>query len=232
MPILLAAAWKGLPATFAVTGAVSAAFLVHVALDWQGGAIRQADQLAEVATFWIVAPDAGLLFRALRRSLARVERAHADTLTALAPSLELRERYTVLLADKLAIKDRRLARELEIGALLHDIGKIGIPDHILLKPGPLDDDRALREPGPCEPNSASSRRSESPNQGSDSAGLGMSVAAIVILAYFRRILREMAGALASRRGRRGAKAPGRIAPRPGLRGSRGRKELARRHGGR
>ena len=29
---------------------------------------------------------------------------------------------------------------IEIGALLHDIGKIGIPESILHKPGPLDDD--------------------------------------------------------------------------------------------
>ncbi|MBA7697628.1 Cyclic di-GMP phosphodiesterase response regulator RpfG [subsurface metagenome] len=28
---------------------------------------------------------------------------------------------------------------LEIGALLHDLGKIGVPDSILFKPGPLDD---------------------------------------------------------------------------------------------
>ncbi len=28
---------------------------------------------------------------------------------------------------------------LEFGAFLHDIGKIGVPDAVLLKPGPLDD---------------------------------------------------------------------------------------------
>jgi HD-GYP domain-containing protein (c-di-GMP phosphodiesterase class II) len=31
-------------------------------------------------------------------------------------------------------------RQLELGAVLHDVGKIGIPDSVLLKPGPLDRD--------------------------------------------------------------------------------------------
>ena len=40
-------------------------------------------------------------------------------------------------------------KRLELGALFHDIGKIGIPNSILLKPGPLDDEeRALIETHP------------------------------------------------------------------------------------
>ncbi len=47
--------------------------------------------------------------------------------------------YTMLLAHYMGVpKDQ--AYHIERGALLHDIGKIGVPDRILLKPGPLTDD--------------------------------------------------------------------------------------------
>ena len=44
--------------------------------------------------------------------------------------------YTMLLADQLGVPQEEIYH-IERGALLHDIGKIGIPDRILLKPGPL-----------------------------------------------------------------------------------------------
>jgi putative nucleotidyltransferase with HDIG domain len=45
--------------------------------------------------------------------------------------------YTLLLARELGIEDKESLVDLERGALLHDIGKIGIPDSILNKKGPL-----------------------------------------------------------------------------------------------
>jgi putative nucleotidyltransferase with HDIG domain len=47
--------------------------------------------------------------------------------------------YAGHLAGTLGIEDDARA-DVEWGALLHDVGKIGIPDHILLKPGPLTED--------------------------------------------------------------------------------------------
>lgn len=46
-------------------------------------------------------------------------------------------RYGLVLAAGLGV-DRWTARALHLGAPLHDLGKIGLPDAILLKPGPLD----------------------------------------------------------------------------------------------
>lgn len=46
--------------------------------------------------------------------------------------------YTMLLSERMAIPGDQLYH-IERGALLHDIGKIGVPDRILLKSGPLDD---------------------------------------------------------------------------------------------
>jgi len=50
---------------------------------------------------------------------------------------QLVARYTLLLTKALGIEDRTFSVEIERGAMLHDIGKIGIPDSILRKPGPL-----------------------------------------------------------------------------------------------
>jgi putative nucleotidyltransferase with HDIG domain len=45
--------------------------------------------------------------------------------------------YSLLLTRELGISDRRFLVDIERGALLHDIGKIGIPESILMKNGPL-----------------------------------------------------------------------------------------------
>ncbi|MBW2466386.1 MAG: HD-GYP domain-containing protein [Deltaproteobacteria bacterium] len=70
-------------------------------------------------------------------------------LFALAKALEARDdntsshslnvtRYSMLLGEHLGLDEEEL-RALSQGALLHDLGKIGIPDNILKKPGDLDD---------------------------------------------------------------------------------------------
>jgi PAS domain S-box-containing protein len=71
------------------------------------------------------------------------------TLEGWSNALELRERETAGHSQRVVQLTQNIARELGIpeadlpylrmGALLHDIGKMGIPDAILLKPGPLDE---------------------------------------------------------------------------------------------
>ncbi len=46
-------------------------------------------------------------------------------------------RFALVLAESLGI-EAQTKRLIRIAALLHDVGKIGIPDHVLRKPGPLD----------------------------------------------------------------------------------------------
>jgi len=48
-------------------------------------------------------------------------------------------KYSVALAESLALSDEQRVA-LRRGGIVHDIGKIGVPEHILLKPGPLTDD--------------------------------------------------------------------------------------------
>jgi diguanylate cyclase (GGDEF)-like protein len=92
-------------------------------------------------------------------SFATLERTFLSTIEALANALEARDEYTSSHARWITDTSLRVGRELgldgdalkrlELGALFHDIGKIGIPNSILLKPGPLtDEERELIETHP------------------------------------------------------------------------------------
>ena len=83
----------------------------------------------------------------LSNALREVEAAYSSTLYALVAALDAREhetsdhservvRYTLAIAERMGVPacDRP---DIARGALLHDIGKIGVPDAILLKPGKL-----------------------------------------------------------------------------------------------
>jgi putative nucleotidyltransferase with HDIG domain len=83
----------------------------------------------------------------LREALHQIERSYEDTLQALGAAIDLRDnetaghsqrvcRYSLELARALGWSEDQLG-SLARGAYLHDIGKLGIPDGILLKPGPL-----------------------------------------------------------------------------------------------
>jgi putative nucleotidyltransferase with HDIG domain len=50
------------------------------------------------------------------------------------------QRYALALADEISISEDRTLAALDVAALLHDIGKLGIPDRLLNKPGPLTPD--------------------------------------------------------------------------------------------
>ncbi len=76
--------------------------------------------------------------------------AYDRTIEGWSRALELRDKETKGHAQRVAELTLRLAREMGVpeaefvhlrrGALLHDIGKMGIPDEILFKPGPLTDE--------------------------------------------------------------------------------------------
>jgi diguanylate cyclase (GGDEF)-like protein/putative nucleotidyltransferase with HDIG domain len=82
--------------------------------------------------------------------LQRMQRSYVSTITSLARTIEAKDPYTgghtervakitLLLAAQLGLRDEEL-KAAEVGAIIHDIGKIGVPDSVLLKPGKLDDD--------------------------------------------------------------------------------------------
>lgn len=80
--------------------------------------------------------------------LDQLERAEG-VITTLALTIEARDtytaghcerlsRYAVAVGERLGV-DMAMSRALRLGGYLHDLGKIAVPDGILLKPGPLDD---------------------------------------------------------------------------------------------
>jgi len=89
----------------------------------------------------------------LRDALLQIERSYEDTLQALGAAIDLRDnetaghshrvcRYSLEIARVMGWSEKQSA-SLARGAHLHDIGKLGIPDGILLKPGLLTADERI-----------------------------------------------------------------------------------------
>jgi HD-GYP domain-containing protein (c-di-GMP phosphodiesterase class II) len=103
--------------------------------------------LEALASQAAIAIDNASLFNSLQRSNIDLTLAYDATLEGWARALDLRDRVTERHTERVTDMTVRLAREFGMreeeivhvrrGALLHDIGKIGIPDGILNKPGPL-----------------------------------------------------------------------------------------------
>ena len=85
----------------------------------------------------------------LLASMHEVEERERETLSRLARAIEFRDAGTSaylermahvagLVAEAIGLPEEQ-ARTIELAAPLHDIGKIAIPDSVLMKPGPLDD---------------------------------------------------------------------------------------------
>jgi PAS domain S-box-containing protein len=109
-------------------------------LDWMEFLHTLAGQAA-------IAIDSSQLFENLQRSNQELRQAYDTTLEGWARALELRDRETEGHTRRVTKSTLDLARFMEVsdkelvnihrGVLLHDIGKMGVPDHILKKTGPL-----------------------------------------------------------------------------------------------
>ncbi len=104
------------------------------------GSSREIDTLAE--TF-------NALMASLRSAEAQTEAAYAGAIKALATALDARDPYTAGHSERVSELSVAIGRAigladeeidvLRLGALLHDIGKIGVPDAVLRKPAALSD---------------------------------------------------------------------------------------------
>jgi len=107
------------------------------------------DFLRALATQAAIAIDNAELFEDIQRSNVELNLAYIATLEGWVRALDLRDKETERQPQRLTRRTVKLARamgmseeelmHIQRGALLHDIGKLGIPDEILNKPGPLTD---------------------------------------------------------------------------------------------
>ena len=121
--------------------------------QWDSAYARQLVILASSMVICCYVPS--MVRKALRQENAlavarelELEKSYLATIEALAAALDAKDRHTEAhsretaamaraVGERLGLKGQTL-RFLEYAALLHDIGKIGIPGYILNKPGPLD----------------------------------------------------------------------------------------------
>lgn len=94
-----------------------------------------------------IALENARLYDSLKKANEQIQRTYISTLDALVSALDMRDietsnhsrrvvEYSIEIAKAMKLEEREY-EHLRLGATLHDIGKIGIPDAILRKPGPL-----------------------------------------------------------------------------------------------
>jgi putative nucleotidyltransferase with HDIG domain len=108
--------------------------------DWRNFLMMVAGQAA-------IAIDSAKMFSELQRSNIELSLAYDATIEGLSRALDLRDKETKEHTSRVANITLKLAARLGVetadlihirrGAILHDIGKVAIPDQILFKPGPL-----------------------------------------------------------------------------------------------
>ena len=110
--------------------------------------VRSRNEIGELAyTFNKMACEIEDHIRRLRQAAEENQELFLGTIRALAQAIDAKDpytrghsvrvnRYSVLLARELGLSEREI-REIHVSSLMHDVGKIGIDDHILKKPGKL-----------------------------------------------------------------------------------------------
>jgi putative nucleotidyltransferase with HDIG domain len=103
--------------------------------------VRSSDEIGSLARSF------DQMTQSLQEQAERLRRQHVNTIKAVTSAVDARDPYTLghslrvgklaaMLGQKLGLPEA-VTDEIEIGGYLHDIGKIGVRDTILLKPGPL-----------------------------------------------------------------------------------------------
>ncbi|HZV81777.1 MAG TPA: HD-GYP domain-containing protein, partial [Geobacteraceae bacterium] len=118
-------------------------------------AVTQHDELGELTSNFNEMANVIIQQKGKLAEYARgLEEAYFATVNILAISIDARDDYTMQHSTRVAALSLMVAeeirlgpeeqRDLELAALVHDLGKIRIPDHILKKEAPLDDDEFHR----------------------------------------------------------------------------------------
>jgi putative nucleotidyltransferase with HDIG domain len=113
-------------------------------VDSQSGANRFSDEDLELLA--VIGNHTGVALHRMRL-MSDLERLLLDTVRAIAATIDAKDGYTHRHSERVAVLARQIASELglpvadreeaALSALLHDVGKIAVPDSILNKPGRL-----------------------------------------------------------------------------------------------
>jgi putative nucleotidyltransferase with HDIG domain len=162
VPITAASVWFGLRGSVLTTSIISVAYYAHTRLSWPNQPMENANQMAMIGVFWLLGIVAGVLedlqARERKHRLEAEKRAEREAaieaITGLSNALRARDEYTREHSEHVAMlavaigRKRGLSPEqlemLRLAALVHDVGKIGIRDDILLKPDHLTADERER----------------------------------------------------------------------------------------
>jgi putative nucleotidyltransferase with HDIG domain len=128
-------------------GQLSASLEKMAAAPSSGGRLRPTGSSRELDT---LTETFNALMASVATAEAQTEAAYTGAIRALAAALDARDPYTAGHSERVSVLAVAIGRELglpaedlevlRLGALLHDIGKIGVPDQVLRKPGPLTPD--------------------------------------------------------------------------------------------
>ena len=128
-------------------GAVGAGFVVFALEKGYGAIVLGLPLLLAIILHFAYRNATGRVEDQLRH-LAEVTRLHLSTVESLARAIDAKDSvthnhirrvqtYAVVLAGRIGLTEPQQLRALEAAALLHDIGKLAVPEHILNKPGRL-----------------------------------------------------------------------------------------------
>lgn len=158
-------AWMASVKAFAIWASLGSAILTFLFLSYTMRGMVGLHKVLERASygdFYARAPQVGAFevrsviqrtheaMVAMAAAADQARKVYVETALALSKTIEAKDRYTsghsqrvavfsVELAEKLGFDEDRL-ETLRLGALLHDIGKVAVPDNVLLKPGFLTDE--------------------------------------------------------------------------------------------
>lgn len=162
LPIVAAAAWLGRRQAVLLAAASGAVYLLHAGVAWAAEPMESANRALLAAVFIFVGAVAGTLVEAAereRRARREVERlaqrdAMVQSLASLSGALRERDDGTAAHCERVARVAARLGLALglpsdrvhllRLAAVVHDVGKIGVRDDVLLKPGELTQEERLR----------------------------------------------------------------------------------------
>lgn len=157
VPVVLSAMWWGIRGAWGAASCATLIYLPHVIMQWNNQPIENLNQVSELISLWGIALLVGYFIDHRQRTTQALADSHKATIFSLVRALDAREHATEQHSLRVAAVSTEIGKRLGLGhadldalnsgALLHDVGKIGVPDAILLKPGPLTDDewRIMRQ---------------------------------------------------------------------------------------